>query len=88
MTVDADTRSVLERCEPSHPVPVYADAHQLAEPNRTLVQYFGTTVAEAGQLHGGGGLTGAHPGFHCLLQSDDGQPVQMDVSGPSIDGVG
>ena len=53
MTIDADTRSVLERCEPSHPVHVYAEAYQLAEPNRTLVQHFGATVAEAGQLHVG-----------------------------------
>jgi hypothetical protein len=68
MTVDADTRSVLERCAPSHPVHVYAEAHQWADPHRTLVQHVGATVAEAGQLHVGGGLTGAHPGFHCLLQ--------------------
>ena len=53
ITVDADTRSVLERCEPSHPVHVDAEAYQLAEPNRTLVQHCGATVAEAGQLHVG-----------------------------------
>jgi len=32
-----DTRRVLEWRQPSHPFPVYTEAYELAEPNRTLV---------------------------------------------------
>ena len=43
----------LSDVEPAHPVHVDAEAPQLAEPNRTLVQHGGATVAEARQLHVG-----------------------------------
>ena len=49
----ATRAAFLSDVQPSHPVHVYTEAHQLAEPNRTLVQHFGATVAEARQLHVG-----------------------------------
>jgi hypothetical protein len=49
--VDGDTRSVLERGEPSPPVHGYTAAPQWAAPQRTLVQPGGAPVAEARQLH-------------------------------------
>ncbi len=77
--------------DPSHRIVsvirLYAEALLLVEPDRDLAEHLGAQAAQAWLLHFGRTSEGQSAGVHRLLQSHDGQAVQVDLHGQAPHGV-
>jgi hypothetical protein len=66
----------------------YTPKHsRLSQSDRNLAQYPGAQVAQTGLLHERGGVTSQGFGLHRVLQSNDGQAFQMDLSRKGFNGI-
>ena len=68
--------------DPSHRLvfPLHPQAQLVAQPGRDLAEHPGTQAAPARLVHLARGLAGPRARLHRLLQPDDGQALQVDVS--------
>src|SRR5919202_3760320 len=82
-----EPRRVFAGPDASDRVSLHAETLLLAEPDGNLAEYPGAEAAPARLLHLGRGPQAEDRGLHRLLQSDDGQAVQVDLPGQATGGI-
>src|SRR6266446_438249 len=78
--VNGHPRSLSARSNAQNRLLLHASARFLDESSGNLAQHPGAQTAQARQFPHSGGSQATDPGFRCLLQSDYGPSVQVDVS--------
>ena len=86
-SVHGNTRGILARTEPSHHVPLHAEARVLDQPDRNLVLDPGQEASPARQFHIEGTSSAADREFHRLLQCHHGETLPLDHEGETARGL-